>query len=138
MACYWIYNPDTGLVYQKMEGVGEPAAQAAAEVFGGLYRECGEESPDSGIRINDENWEYLPPAIPAESPEVTSMKAERISMLNQSAWTQTADAPLTEACREAYRAWRVCLHRWLLDYPDGSTPLPPEPDLEYLPLTDQV
>lgn len=135
---FWIYKPDTGRLLQKLEGVDETSAAATAEVFGAAFRECGAESPAEGIRINEGGWEYLPTELPAEPPEATNMRAERTSMLNQSGWTQAEDAPLTPACKEAYRAWRVCLHRWLVDYPDGLTPLPEPPEIEYLPLADQV
>lgn len=138
VAFFWIYKPDTGRVLQKLEGVDETGAAATAEVFGGSYRQCDEDSPSSGIRITENGWEWLPVALPAESPEAANMRAERTSILNQSAWTQTPDAPITEACKEAFRAWRVCLHRWLQDYPDGLTPLPDPPEIEYLPLEDQI
>lgn len=138
MSSFWIYDTQTGRLHQKLDGASESTAATVADVFGGNYRQCDEDSPASGIRINEEGWEYLPPSLPAESPEVTCMKAERISMLNQTAWTQAEDAPLTQACKEAYRAWRVSLHRWLMDYPDGLTPLPDEPEIEYLPLDDQA
>lgn len=86
----------------------------------------------------------LAPVGPAEiarrdpGRQVRGLRLERTRLLDETAWTQAADAPLTAACSAAYRDWRVRLHRWLVDYPDGQTPLPAPPGLVFLPLDQQV
>jgi hypothetical protein len=77
-------------------------------------------------------------AAEAAAEQILDLKRRRNMALADSAWTQAADAPLSLACIAAYRDWRVQLHRWLVDHPDGQTPLPEAPPLTFLSLDQQV
>lgn len=137
MRHFLIYNLATGRVRQKIDCDSEALAQAS--VFDGEgCLEVDEGTPDSGLVVTAQGVEAVVSSGPVESDAVRIMRAERTSMLNHSAWTQAADAPLTDACREAFRQWRVSLHRWLVDHPDGLTPLPAPPPIDYRPLAEQV
>ena len=74
----------------------------------------------------------------AAAEQVLDLKRRRNMALDASAWTQAVDAPLSPACIATYRDWRVQLHRWLVDHPDGQTPLPEAPPLIFLALGQQV
>ena len=86
----------------------------------------------AGELAADPNW--APPTI----DPLTQIRNQRNALLRDSAWTQMPDAPLTAACIEIFRLWRVQLNRWLVDFPDGQTALPDVPALAYLPMADQL
>lgn len=75
------------------------------------------------------------PADPAVA--VGTLRTDRDLALGDTLWTVQADSPLTDDCKAEFAAWRVSLHRWLVDYPDGLTPLPPRPALAFRPLDQQ-
>lgn len=135
-----LYDPQTGAILQVSRQFIAPADDVLALHNGAAFIEIdplaagdmqGKRVTD-GELVADPDW--APPVIdPLEGP-----RHQRNALLRDSAWTQQVDAPLTPACIEAYRAWRVCLHRWLVDHPDGQTPLPEAPTLDYLALDQQV
>ena len=86
----------------------------------------------SGSIVQDEAWS--PPTV----DPLAQIRNERNALLRDSLWTQLPDAPLTPNCIDSFRAWRVQLNRWLVDYPDGQTDLPDAPTLAYLPMADQL
>lgn len=106
---------------------------------GELAVEVPDGTSDVGWVLDEHDQMAADPVPPPPTFDpVQIQRGERNSLLNASAWTQMADAPLTAACKEAWRLYRVTLNRHLFDYPDGLTALPVEPALDYLPLEDQT
>lgn len=61
-----------------------------------------------------------------------AMRAHRLALQREWAWTVAPDSPLTPQCRAAWLVWLKALHRWAVDFegPDDVT-LSEHPPLNY-------
>lgn len=60
------------------------------------------------------------------------MRARRLALQQQWAWTVAADSPLSTACQAEWLTWLKSLHRWTIDFarPDDVVALA-QPQLVY-------